>query len=99
MFSGKVINGSLGLVLLASIVFGGSGSLTLAQNPSSQQPLPSSSPKPKPKDEEAPGQSEEVIRVETNLTNIFFTAEDKHKRFISTLKQDDIRVYEDGQPQ
>ena len=39
------------------------------------------------------------MRVESNLTNIFFTAEDKHKRFISTLKQEDIRVLEDGQPQ
>ena len=102
------------MVLLTSMVFGGSGSLTLAQNPSAQttlqaesqpqtagsqqQPSPSSTPKPKPRDEE-PGQSDEVIRVETNLTNIFFTAEDKHKHFISTLKQDDIRVYEDGQPQ
>jgi len=116
MLFGKVIISSLGLVLLASMVLGGSGSLTLAQNPSAQktpqvesqplltdgsqqQPSPSSTPKPKPKDEEVPGQSDEVIRVETNLTNIFFTAEDKHKRFISTLKQDDIRVYEDGQPQ
>ncbi len=116
MLFGKVIISSLGLVLLTSMVLGGSGSLTLAQNPSAQttpqaesqppqttgsqqQPSPSSTPKPKPKDEEAPGQSDEVIRVETNLTNIFFTAEDKHKRFISTLKQDDIRVYEDGQPQ
>jgi Ca-activated chloride channel homolog len=116
MLSGKVITSALALVLLASIVLGGSGSLTLAQNPSAQQtpqaetrppqtiesqeqPAPSPTPKPKPKDEEAPGQSEEVIRVETNLTNIFFTAEDKHKRFISSLKQEDIRVYEDGQPQ
>jgi VWFA-related protein len=40
-----------------------------------------------------------VLRVETNLTNIFFTAADKHKRFISTLKQEDVRVLEDGQPQ
>jgi Ca-activated chloride channel family protein len=116
MLSGKVITSALALVLLASIVLGGSGSLTLAQNPSAQkthqaetwppqiiesqqQPAPSPTPKLKPKDEEAPGQSEEVIRVETNLTNIFFTAEDKHKRFISSLKQEDIRVYEDGQPQ
>src|SRR5438132_13834903 len=96
MLFGKVIISSLALVLLASMVFGGSGSLTLAKNPSDQttpqaesqpqttvwqqQPSPSSTPKPKPKDEEAPGQSDEVIRVETNLTNIFFTAEDKHKR-------------------
>ena len=37
-----------------------------------------------------------MLRVETNLTNVFFTAADKHKRFISTLKREDVRVLEDG---
>ena len=36
------------------------------------------------------------LRVETNLTNVFFTAADKQKRFISTLKREDVRVLEDG---
>jgi hypothetical protein len=39
-----------------------------------------------------PQDSDEVIKVETNLTNIFFTAADKNKRFISELKAEDIRV-------
>jgi VWFA-related protein len=43
--------------------------------------------------------SDEVVRVDTNLTNIFFTAADKQKRFITTLKREDIRVLEDGVPQ
>jgi VWFA-related protein len=43
--------------------------------------------------------SDEVIRVETNLTNIFFTAAYSNKRFVSNLKKEDIRVLEDGQPQ
>src|ERR1044072_4003079 len=43
--------------------------------------------------------SDDVVRVETNLTNIFFTAADKQKRFVSTLKKEDIRVLEDGVPQ
>jgi VWFA-related protein len=41
----------------------------------------------------------DVVRVETDLTNILFTAVDKQKRFVTTLKQEDIRVTEDGQPQ
>ncbi len=49
--------------------------------------------------EEIPQESDEVIRVETNLTNIFFTASDKHKRFVNTLKKEDIRILEDDQPQ
>ncbi len=40
-----------------------------------------------------------MVRVETNLTSIFFTAADSNKRFISNLKKEDIRVLEDGQPQ
>lgn len=58
------------------------------------------SPSPTPRiREELPQDSDEVIKVETNLTNIFFTAADKNKRFISDLKAEDIRVLEDGQPQ
>src|ERR1043165_8928575 len=57
------------------------------------------SPSPTPRREEVPQDSDEVVKVETNLTNIFFTAADKNKRFISDLKAQDIRVLEDGQPQ
>ncbi|HEU4766113.1 MAG TPA: hypothetical protein VFS77_02035, partial [Pyrinomonadaceae bacterium] len=57
------------------------------------------SPSPTPRREELPQDSDEVIKVDTNLTNIFFTAADKNKRFISNLKAEDIRVFEDGQQQ
>ncbi|HVG35841.1 MAG TPA: VWA domain-containing protein [Pyrinomonadaceae bacterium] len=42
---------------------------------------------------------DDVVRVETDLTNILFTAVDKQKRFITTLKSEDVRILEDGQPQ
>jgi Ca-activated chloride channel homolog len=61
--------------------------------------LPSPSPTPTRPREELPQDSDEVIKVETNLTNIFFTAADKNKRFVGDLKADDIRVFEDGQQQ
>lgn len=64
----------------------------------SQSQRPSPSPTPRTR-EELPQDSDEVIKVETNLTNIFFTAADKNKRFVSDLKAEDIRVLEDGQPQ
>src|SRR6476620_1031825 len=59
---------------------------------------PSPSPTPRSR-EELPQESDEVIKTETNLTNIFFTAADKNRRFISDLKAEDIRILEDGQPQ
>jgi Ca-activated chloride channel family protein len=60
--------------------------------------LPSPTPPRNPK-EELPQESDEVVRVETNLTTIFFTAADKNKRFIPNLRKEDIRILEDGQPQ
>ena len=61
--------------------------------------LPQATPTPPKKEEEVTLGSDEVIRVETNLTNIFFTAADKQKRFVSTIKREDVRVLEDGVPQ
>jgi hypothetical protein len=45
------------------------------------------------------GQDDEVIRVETDLTNLFFTATNKQKLFITTLREEDLKVVEDGVPQ
>ena len=41
----------------------------------------------------------DVIRTETDLTNLLFTATDKNNRYITTLQQNDVRVLEDGVPQ
>jgi Ca-activated chloride channel family protein len=100
------------LVVIAAIALGVfAGGRPLAQQPTEPEsaqdksrarrtgdPQPSPSPTPRPK-EELPQDSDEVVRVETNLTTIFFTAADKNKRFISTLKKEDLRVLEDGQAQ
>lgn len=51
---------------------------------------------PKPANEDEVLGDEEVVRVDTNLTNILFTAVDKQKRFINSLQQSDVRIYEDG---
>jgi len=44
-------------------------------------------------------QDPDIIRVDTDLTNLLFTASDKNNRFITTLKQEDLRLMEDGVPQ
>jgi VWFA-related protein len=90
------------LVLAALLLCGGIASRTqFAKNETTQQDAAAfASPSPTPKNrEEVPQDSDEVIKVETNLTNIFFTAADRNKRFINDLKLEDIRVLEDGQPQ
>src|SRR4026207_910114 len=88
-------------LLIFFLVCGGVASSSLSaknDDRSTQQAKPSPSPTPRTR-EELPQDSDEVVKVETNLTNLFFTAADKNKRFISDLKAEDIRVFEDGQPQ
>jgi Ca-activated chloride channel family protein len=44
-------------------------------------------------------QDDDVIRVETDLTTLFFTATNKEKAFVTTLREEDLRLVEDGVPQ
>src|ERR1051326_3431669 len=44
-------------------------------------------------------QQDEVIRTETDVTNLPFTATDKQHQFVTTLRAEDLRVLEDGVPQ
>ena len=39
---------------------------------------------------------DDVVRVDTDVTNLPFTAMDKQRRFITTLRAEDVRVFEDG---
>ncbi len=42
---------------------------------------------------------DEIVRVETDLVTTLFTAVDRNHRFVTTLRQDDVRILEDGVPQ
>ncbi|MBV9959064.1 MAG: VWA domain-containing protein [Acidobacteria bacterium] len=46
-----------------------------------------------------PADDDEVVRVETDLTNILFTAIDKDRRYVTTLRKEDVRVFENDTPQ
>ena len=48
---------------------------------------------------QTPQDQEDVIRTETDVTNVLLTATDKHNRLITTLREEDLRVLEDGVPQ
>jgi VWFA-related protein len=98
----RQINRALVLLLLVvTFVCGGLATRGLSaksEASSASAAMPSPSPTPRNR-EEVPQDSDEVIKVDTNLTSIFFTAADRNKRFISNLKAEDIRVLEDGQQQ
>lgn len=63
-----------------------------------QQPTPARST-PAQRDDNTTLDDDEIERVDTSLTNVIFTAIDRNKRFVTNLKQEDIRVLEDGVPQ
>src|SRR2546423_15573553 len=92
--------------LIAIVVAAGSSRVSLAQDSTqgnsrarTVEQLPQPSPSPPRKGDDITLNSDDVVRVETNLTNLFFTAADKQKRFVSTLTKEDVRVLEDGVPQ
>jgi Ca-activated chloride channel homolog len=82
----------LALALAAAALFVGAGA-SAQQQPAAPQPTPQRPAQQRP---DVPLDDEDVERVETDLTNVLFTAVDKNKRFVTALKQDDIRVLEDG---
>lgn len=87
------------LVVAALLCVGVALSAKTEASVSGVGPMAVPSPSPTPRREELPQDSDEVVKFDTNLTNIFFTAADKNKRFVSDLKAEDIRVLEDGQQQ
>ena len=71
--------------------------------PSPQQQQPTPTPTPAPPNPEAArpddAQDDAVERVETNLVNVLFNAADKNRRFVTTLRQEDVQIFEDEVPQ
>lgn len=77
------------LLIFVVILFLG---LTSAQ---AQTVTPSPSPSPTPGTVE----DDEVLKIDTELVNFLFTAQDKDRRLLTSLRKEDIQVLEDGQPQ
>jgi len=48
---------------------------------------------------QTPVDQDDVIRTDTDVTNLPFTVIDQQHRFITTLRAEDVRVFEDGVPQ
>lgn len=53
------------------------------------------SPTPTP----TPTFDDEVIKVDTELVNVLFTAQDRNKRLLTDLREGDVRLLEDGKAQ
>ncbi|MFN0278177.1 MAG: VWA domain-containing protein [Pyrinomonadaceae bacterium] len=44
-------------------------------------------------------EDDEVIKVDTDVVNVLFTAQDRNRRLLTNLKQEDIKILEDGKLQ
>ncbi len=71
------------------IGFSMAGAQQMPPNPVSKAPSPTVTPTP----------DDEVIKVDTEVVNVLFTAQDHNRRLLTDLKQGDIRLLEDGKPQ
>jgi VWFA-related protein len=101
---GKIIVLSVGLLFIGSLFFG--VSIAQAQQMpanSSTQKSASVSPSPSPPPAASPTppieEEEEVLKIDTEVVNVLFSAQDKNRRLLTELKQTDVRLIEDGQPQ
>ncbi len=87
-------NGLLTVLAVLAFIAGG----FIARDASHAQettpsPSPTATPTPMVVDDD------ETIRIDTEVVNVLFTAQDRNRRLLTDLKQEDVQVLEDGQPQ
>lgn len=83
----------LGVFAFAWLAFGpGVEAQQTPPNPSVSTAAPTATP---PVDDD----DDEVIKVDTEVVNVLFTAQDRQRRLLTSLKQEDVRLLEDGKPQ
>jgi len=75
--------------------FGNTNAQQMPPSPKSQ----SASPSPTPPPEAPPIEDDEIIKIDTEVVNVLFTAQDKSRRLLTNLKPGDVKITEDGQPQ
>ena len=91
-------------VWLVSLVFAGaalfgwnySEAQQQQQQPTNTQKQTSPTVTPSP---EITEDDDEPIKIDTEVVNVLFTAQDKNRRLLTDLKKEDVRIIEDGQPQ
>lgn len=84
----------VGLVVIITAV----GFLPVADARRSQLDVPinwAASPSPTP----PPIDDDEVIRIDAEVVNVLFTAQDNNRRLLTTLRQEDVKLLENDQPQ
>lgn len=85
----KILVLLVGLLMVGGVLF--SNNVSRAQ----KQTAPAPTATPTPESEE----DNEVLKIDTEVVNVLFTAQDKNRRLLTDLKKEDVRLLEDGQAQ
>jgi VWFA-related protein len=83
------------LILLVGLLLLGGAFLSRDGSHAQQQTSPSPTPASTPEIEN----DDEPIKIDTEVVNVLFTAQDKNRRLLTDLKKEDIKLVEDGQAQ
>ena len=85
---------AIGLLFIGTALFG----LNAANAQETPKTERSATPTPTPTPEVIV-EDTEVLNIDTEVVNVLFTAQDKNRRLLTDLKQGDVKLIEDGQPQ
>lgn len=81
-------------LLIGLALLGGIAALAFTDANVSAQSSSDAKPTPTP-----PNPEEEEIRIDTEVVNILFTAQDKDRRLLLGLKKEDVKIFEEGKEQ
>lgn len=96
----KLCLGVLVLILGACALMSNLSRPAHAQTPMDAHATPTATPTPTPQQQPTAAPTDESVEhVESDLVNVLFNAVDKERRFVTTIKQEDIRVSENDAPQ
>src|SRR5829696_1315788 len=86
-------SGIFALLLLVGLAVFSIAGTALVDAQQTEPKSPAASPTPPIEEEDA------VVKVETESVNVLFTAQDRNRKLILTLKPEDVRILENGQVQ
>jgi VWFA-related protein len=85
------------LSLLTAILFAVAFAVSVTSKAQQAPPNPPTTSVPTPTP--TPNPDDEIIKIDTEVVNVLFTAQDRNKRLLTNLKQEDVKILEDGKPQ
>src|SRR5580700_1930750 len=94
----RLVAGFFILALAGYCVAGGASPANPTRASSAVAPQ-SPTPAQPQQDQQQPPQSQQPLKVQTTLVNVFVTARDKKNGIVSDLTQPDFKIFEDGQEQ